>query len=386
MNSALYGGWVSGKAIPLPRNLLVEVTSFCNLRCIMCPKTNHSVPTEESRVMSWEVYEKLFPLFPSLDAMDLTGVWGEAFLHPDVYVRMLERAKQDGVSVCTTSNGTLIRDEVAEQIVEKGLDRLIISLDAATAETYGAIRPPGRHGDVLDGMRRIGEWKKKKNRDNPAIEIAFVGMRSNIEEFPAVVRLAGELGAWRVHLQAMGEYPGLENESVAAHDKARGRRVYTEAKKIGEQRNVDVSLFPPDQFEDNRGDLNEIADPTGMRKDCRDLWTRALIAATGDVLPCCASQQSMGNLNQSSFEEIWYGEGYRTLRRMMLTDHPPGMCRTCTGIAWVDYSLRRDFNYFHPLIKGHATGAVKERLHRVPAARWVKDRSDEARGRRPPAR
>jgi len=143
-------------------------------------------------------------------------------------------------------------------------------------------------------------------------------------------------------LQAMGEYPGLENVSIARNDKPLGRRVYDEAKKAGDELGVQVVLLPVDQFEDDRGHLNRVEDLTRYRKDCRDPWTRALISATGDVLACCSSKTPMGNLNNSTFMEIWCGEGFNVLRRQILGDKPPQMCRACTGIAWVEESPARD--------------------------------------------
>ena len=56
----------------------------------MCPKTHHAVNTEENKKISWGVFEKLMPLLPHIESLDLSGVWGEAMLHPDLYIDMLK--------------------------------------------------------------------------------------------------------------------------------------------------------------------------------------------------------------------------------------------------------------------------------------------------------
>ena len=372
--------FLAGRHVPLPRHLIIEITSFCNLRCRMCPKTNHSVNTAENNVMSWDTFERLIPLLPNIESLDLTGVWGEAFLHPQLYVEMLKTIKKHGSDVYTISNGTLITDDLARQLVELELNKLIISLDAATPETYAAIRPPGRFEDVLSGLKSISAWKKKLGRTQPRLELAFVGMTSNIEEFPRVVQLAHELGVAQVCLQAMGEYPGRENESVAAHHKPLGRRFFEEGQRLGQELGVEVVLQPSDQFEEDRKEQNILEDRRGYRKQCYDLWNKALVAATGNVLPCCASPVSMGNLRDSSFEQIWRGPAFTQLRRQFLGGEIPEMCRQCTGTAWAEKSVRRDLQFlFGDLIAPRLKRRLKRKLKQFESLRWVKRQWDNAR-------
>ncbi len=293
---------------------------------------------------------------------------------------MLKTIKAQGSDVYTISNGTLIDDDLARQLVECDLNKLIVSLDAATSETYAGIRPPGRFADVLNGIKAIGSWKQKLGRTQPRLELAFVGMKSNIEEFPRVVQLAHELGVAQVCLQAMGEYPGLENESVAAHFKALGRRMFEEGQRRGRELGVQVILQPPDQFEEDRGERNLIEDRRGYGKQCHDLWNKALIAATGNVLPCCASPVSMGNLRDSTFEGIWRGPAFTRLRRQFLSGEIPEMCKQCTGTAWVEMSARRDLRFFFSgLLAPRLKRRVKRKLKQYAALRWAKRQLDRAR-------
>lgn len=336
---------LTGHWIPPPRNLTIELTSFCNLRCPMCPKTNHAVNTAESRVMSREVFARLIPLLPFVESLELNGLWGEAFLHPDLYLEMLRTIKRYRVDVYTITNGTLLTDEITRSLVELDLNRLTVSMDAATPQIYARLRPPAGFEQVIAGLERLTYWKKQLGSDQPRVELAFLGMKSNIHEFPDFVRLAHRVGAYGVILQALGEVPLVEGESIAKNDKATGRRIFQEAARIGRELGVHVELLPPDQFEEDRGDRNMISEPRGLRKGCRDLWNKAVITTTGDVLPCCAGAQPLGNLLSQTFEQIWHGPAYRSLRRAILSENPPPMCRYCTGMPWSNMSAADDWRF-----------------------------------------
>ncbi|MBN1674716.1 MAG: radical SAM protein [Kiritimatiellae bacterium] len=333
---------LASRWVPLPHSLVVEITSQCNLRCRMCPKTHGAVNTEQNRVMPREVFDRLECLFPLLTAVELSGLWGEAFLHPDLYLGMLARLKAHGINVSTISNGTRLSDELARGLVEAGLDRLVVSMDAARPETYAAIRTPGDMHAVLAGLEALQRWKTALSRTIPKVELAFLGFRSNIEEFPEFVRLAHRLGATKVSLQALGEYEQVRGESVAQHDKETGRRCFEAGKTVGDALGIDVLLFPADQFEPDRAGLNAVSDTARLRKKCPDPWTKPVIATTGDVLPCCSSKRPMGNLLEQPFRAIWYSASYRALRDRIKTGTPPRMCRVCTGRPWVPKSVKND--------------------------------------------
>lgn len=360
---------LTGPWIPPPRNLTIETTSFCNLRCPMCPKTNDSVNTTESRTMSLDVFERLMPLFPFVESLELNGLWGEAFLHPEQYLYMLEKIKAHRVDVYTISNGTRINDHLARRLVELDLNRLTISMDAATPETYARLRPPARFEDVVSGLELIKKWKTQLGRSQPRIELAFLGMKSNIHEFPDFVRLAHRVGAFGVILQALGEVPLVAGESIARNDKATGRRYFLEAERIGRELGVVVSLLPPDQFEEDRGDRNAVPTGTRLRKLCRDPWNKAVIATNGDVLPCCACSRPMGNLIHQGFKEIWHGASYAELRRRILSSDPPEMCRYCTGMPWSPDSAVDDARF---IVQDLVWRRLYLRMRRNPLLRKIK--------------
>ncbi len=350
-NHPLFIEAMAGEEIDYPERLTLEMTSYCNLKCWMCPKTAGHVNTPQNRVIEGRVVEEVKKILPKIEVLQLSGLWGEVFLHPEVYLNILKDAKEAGCVVSTISNGTLLKKEIAEKLVSLGLDNLTISIDAATPETYKRIRVGGDFKTLIKNLKRLQKIKKKKKSERPAVQFAFVGMKQNIDELPGLVKLAASLGVKSVILQGMGEYEDTEGESLTYHHRELGKEVYEKAAELGRRLGVDVGLFPPDQFEESsvhlkpvRGELIEDWKiPAGFRKACKVPWEEVVITTSGDVLPCCAASTPLGNILESPFEELWVSEPYRSFRRQILSENPPLMCKACTGMGWRAVVELKDF-------------------------------------------
>jgi len=333
---------MTSETIEYPERLTLEMTSYCNLKCWMCPKTAGFVNTVPNNLIEEDVIREVAKILPHVEVLQLSGLWGEVFLHPDVYMRILKLAKESECEVRTISNGTLMTKKIAEQLVALGLDHLTISIDAATPETYKNIRVGGDFKTLIKNLKRLQKIKRKKGSRRPAIQFAFVGMRKNIAELPSLVELASKLGVESIVLQGMGEFEDTEGESLTYHHRDIGKDMYEKAATLGRKLDVDVSLFPPDQFEEASVHLEPIRGkkeldwkiPGGVRKDCMMPWEETVITTTGDVLPCCSASGPFGNILEAPFEEIWLSEAYQAFRRQILSENPPLMCKTCTGIGW----------------------------------------------------
>jgi len=334
----------------------------------MCPKTAGFVNTPPERVISMDVVDKLQPVLWAIGGVDLSGLWGEAFLFPDLYVSILRRLKRNYVGVRTVSNGSLLTRELAKEIVMLGLDGLEISVDAAREETYRRLRAGGELSRVIEGLRCLNTYKKEFKKKRPAVRLTFLGMKDNIHEFPEFIRLAHGLEVGTVVLQAMGEYEAVKGRSIALGAREEGRRWLREARKESDRLGVSIELFPPDQFETPKEGVQS-ENGGGFTKDCLFPWDRAVVTTTGEVLPCCAAPGPFGDLKKQSFEEIWYGPQYSKLRASIMEGRLPLMCRTCTGQAWRGKSLLDGAATIFKLEKIRA----RQMLRSSPALRKMKN-------------
>ena len=85
---------------------------------------------------------------------------GEPYLNPD-FLNMVQYASSKKIYTATSTNAHFLNDETALQVVESELDRLIISIDGTTQETYEQYRIGGSLEKVLEGTRNVIKWKKE---------------------------------------------------------------------------------------------------------------------------------------------------------------------------------------------------------------------------------
>src|SRR4051812_167080 len=103
---------------PLPRELQVEVTAACNLRCHMCLVRYRPPVDRVHGSMSFDRFRATVDALPVLEKVTLQGL-GEPLLVPDL-LQMVAYASARGARVGFNTNGTLLTREKATQLVEAG--------------------------------------------------------------------------------------------------------------------------------------------------------------------------------------------------------------------------------------------------------------------------
>src|ERR687883_483366 len=119
-----------------PVCLYLEVTNRCNLLCTTCPRTYEEL--ERPADMSWALFTSIVDQVPGLARAVLHGV-GEPMLVKNL-PRMVRYLKDRGVYVLFNTNGTVLNEKNGRALIDAGLDELRVSLEAANAKTYHAIR------------------------------------------------------------------------------------------------------------------------------------------------------------------------------------------------------------------------------------------------------
>ncbi len=223
------------------RKLNVEVTTECNLNCIMCMR---KALAEDTGHMSIETYEGLLPALPTIQSLNIIGI-GEPLLNENTFemIRLGKRNLPADGRVSLTTNGTLIDEHVARELVSSGVDDVVMSIDGAKAETYAAIRVGAQLAEVLQGMQLLNRAKAELNSSHPALGVEFVAMKRNIEELPDVLELAGQNGAgFFIVSNVLPHTPDIQGEILYDFNSDEAIELFEEARREAKERNLEFSF------------------------------------------------------------------------------------------------------------------------------------------------
>ncbi len=180
---------------PYPSKLFVETTTRCNLGCFMCVKQTNGCGMTDGDLAPG-LFAALEPAFPHLEALVLNGV-GEPLLNPGLegFIRKARGSMPASGWIGFQSNGLLLTPARALGLVDAGLDRICLSIDAASPETFRKVREGGELSAIDRAFAALAAAKESCGRPDVQVGIEFVAMRSNLGELPAALRWAADHGA-----------------------------------------------------------------------------------------------------------------------------------------------------------------------------------------------
>jgi len=188
-----------GVANKPPVCLYLEVTNRCNLLCTTCPRTYAEL--EPPADMAWELFTRIVDQIPNLSRAVLHGV-GEPMLVKDL-PRMVRYLKDRGTYVLFNTNGTVLNEKNGRALIDAGLDELRVSLDASNPKSFLAIRGKDYFHRILKNVRAFRAMQERKGHERPRVSAWLTGLKETVDELPAFVRVAAEIGVKEVYLQRL---------------------------------------------------------------------------------------------------------------------------------------------------------------------------------------
>jgi radical SAM protein with 4Fe4S-binding SPASM domain len=320
---------------PLPRELQVEVTGACNLKCRMCLVRYRPALDRTEGSLTFERFARIVDALPALQKVTLQGL-GEPLLAPDLF-RMIAYAAARGVRVGFNTNATLLTRRMAERLVDAGLDWLHVSLDGSSAATYESIRDGARFDVVRRHVAGLVDVMRERAAVRPRLSLVFVAMQRNVHELPDLVRLAAEWGVPTVRVQNLS-HSFSDTDPAGSY---REIRDFTAAEALWEERAVQTVFDDAQRQAQAVGvalrlpalEETPVARAPGQ-PGCDWPWQSAYVRHDGRVQPCCmvmgADRAILGDAATDGIAAVWQGEPYQAFRRALTAGAPPEVCRGCS--------------------------------------------------------
>lgn len=269
----------------VPLHLDLEVTTLCNLKCIMC---EHSFNPPEPMNLDVELGKKIISEFAEKGGCSIKFCYlGEPLLYQPL-CELIAYAKELGViDTMLATNGNLLTEQKVKDLVESGLDMVIVSIDSYRPHIYEKIRVNGKLNNVIKGMVYLNKYRKNKK---PKIQIQAIPIKPlndleiNLGQFNAF---------WKSFADVIRISPYCED--------------YHQDKDIG---------ITPD-FK------------------CSSVWRRLTIRVDGKICICCGRRSEdkvLGDYTKGdTIESIWCGKEFTRIRKLMSEGkaHLIKACKRC---------------------------------------------------------
>jgi MoaA/NifB/PqqE/SkfB family radical SAM enzyme len=306
-----------------PIQAYIEPTLFCNLRCPACP-TGLQLGLRPSATLKWDLFKSAIDEIGDYVFQLYMYNWGEPLLHRQT-PEMIKYAKEKDIFVILSTNLSLkLSDEYIERLVRSGLDRLTVSLDGTTEETYAKYRLRGEFQLVRDNMARIQAAKKRLGMQTPQIVWQFLVFKHNefqIEEAQSEFR---EWGADALSIEGA-------IMPVPPYDK--GYEPSTIPK---------YNMYHPDHHFHQETQKHERSG-----RPCSWLYGVFVLNPNGKVSPCCASAVESTDFGEyqinRGFFDVWNNAVFKRARTLFTTngtDVPsvPATAPTQSPLVQINYA------------------------------------------------
>lgn len=307
------------KPLDSPRYLQIEITNRCNLKCTSCI---HAYNKKNFVDMSLANFTKTIEQLPMVEHVSFVG-GGETLLL-DKFEDYIRLCSSKGIFSSCTTNGILIKKQIS-QIIEAGLGRIAISVDAADDLTLKNIRP----GLTVKRLRDAIIIASQMTMNSETILSAAITLSSlNLSSFEYIVKLLIDCGIKEITVESFhnwGEKNIMNIKSLFNMNPnyviERIEKGLIEAKNNG----VLIRIFDYKRVL-NKGEVSNCI--------CPWPWDSIYITSNGDITPCCVNIESspksfMGNIFHDDISNVWNGQRYNNLRESFFNYKEWDLCSNC---------------------------------------------------------
>lgn len=296
----------------MPYLLIIDPCNYCNLRCPLCP-TGLGTLGRKQAFLSLEHFKLYFdPLADYLFEAYMHN-WGESLLNKEVY-KMIAHAQSRNVGTNLSSNLSATTSSDLDNLLDCGLEYLVVSLDGTSEESYSKYRVKGVYQNVVENLGELIRRRDQRRLTTPVIEWQFIVMKQNEHELETAEQMAKKLGVDLLRFIPVG----------MPYDTADRRAVADEWFPV----TVAGREHMPDAVEQQFGQANKPS-------PCFYLYRSMVVNPDGGVTPCCVVYKEESDFAQLPVEDVrrlWNNDYYQSGRSLFSPSNAPRKVETiCDG-------------------------------------------------------
>ena len=259
-----------------PVAIKIEPTGFCQLQCPGCAHNDieYNKSFHKNDMLNEENLQKILEQFKKYLLWVSLSHRGEPFLNKNL-TSLIKIIHDNNIAVSLPTNFSIrMNEDKIEQLARSGLDKLFVSLDGASEQTYSKYRVGGIFNQVLLNVNYLANYKKKNGLKRPTIIWKFIVFEHNKHEIDIV----------------KSTYKSLGFDSYVIENNRYGKEMINIKAK-------------------------EMNDRIRKKKNCYWLWNLMVIQSDGGVKPCCLKKDfNIGNAFSDNLKATWNNKRYIELR------------------------------------------------------------------------
>ncbi|MBF0329968.1 MAG: radical SAM protein [Nitrospirae bacterium] len=272
------------KSLDFPPHVAFALSDACNLHCAHCYRVFNKDRTLKRRMEFDEIF-KLIDECKEIGVHSINlGTESEMFLYDSILEVMAHIGSKRFEDFWVCTNGTLLNDEKINVILNSGVTRLSVSIDAVSNETYNKVR--GKHFyKLMSNIFNFLDRREKRGTALPVLRVTMIKSNLTINECDDFIRFWSKI-ADEVDIQPLIDI-----------------------------KNIDLLKY------------DYIQDPY-----CNYPWTMIYINWNGDYKPCCSEfckHLTIGNIKDMSIKDAWNSPYMIDLRRQFVEKKVNKYCTNC---------------------------------------------------------
>lgn len=265
-----------------PCFVVFETKFCCNFKCIMCHKSDLEITRQIAypETIPMGLFKRIVDECAEYKCPSMSLNNNNEPLLDKMVIKKLSYASREGIiDIMMNTNAVLLNEDVSKALIDNGLTRLLISLDAVTEKTFTKVRSI-HYNKVVKNIEKFLKIREESGSKLPVLRLSFVVINLNEAEQDNFLKI------WKDKA-----------------DQVSFQRYTPPAKK-----NRFLELYPVSREE--------------MHFSCSQPFERLIIRGNGDVYPCCyqSIQKSLGNVKEKSLHEIWHSAELNEYRRIVMEE------------------------------------------------------------------